>query len=184
MNIKFLPVLLALGIAGPVGSIPAAGALDPALQAHVDAEIQAIQALAGDPVIVTAVKAQNATTPPDYAAMTQETWKDLSKLDPFVRAFDKNPAGMFLKSKKSDALIRAFVCDAAGLKVAFTTKTLNWSHKGDPKFELPMSGKIWQGPVEQDKASGLEQIQVTVPILDGHQPIGCLGACLSVSKLQ
>jgi len=150
----------------------------------VDAEIKAIQALAGDPVIVTAVKAQNAAPPPEYTAMTQDTWKNLSKLDPFVRAFDKNPAGMFLKGKKSDVLIRAFLSDAAGRKVAFTTKTLSWSHKGDPKHELPMSGKIWQGPLEQDKASGLEQIQVAVPVLDDHKPIGSLVVGLSVSKLQ
>jgi hypothetical protein len=184
VKLKLIPLVLALAITGLVRPLAAAEALDPALQAHVDAEIKAVQALAADPVIVNAVKAQNAAPPPEYASMTQATWKDLSKLDPFVRAFDKNPAGMFLKSKKSDVLIRTFVCDATGIKVAFSTKTLNWSHKGDPKFELPMSGKTWQGPVEVDKASGLEQIQVSVPVLDGDKPIGSLGACLSLSKLQ
>jgi hypothetical protein len=115
--------------------------------------------------------------------MTQDKWKDLSKMDSFVRSFDKNAAGQFLKGKKTDAVIRAFLSDAAGLKVAFTAKTLSWSHKGDPKHDQPMTGKTWQGPLEQDKVSGLEQIQLAVPVLDGDKPIGSLVVGLSVSKL-
>lgn len=161
----------------------AADALPPALQDKVDAQIKTIQAWASDPVIVAAVKAQNTSPPAELAAMTQDKWQDLSKLDPFVRAFDKNPAGEFLKSKRSDIFIRAFVSDAAGQKVAFTTKTLSWSHKGDPKHEEPMKGKIWQGAVEQDKATGFEQIQIAVPIPDGTQSIGSLVVGLNVSKL-
>jgi hypothetical protein len=104
-------------------------------------------------------------------------------MDSFVRSFDKNAAGQFLKGKKTDAVIRAFLSDAAGLKVAFTAKTLSWSHKGDPKHDQPMTGKTWQGPLEQDKVSGLEQIQLAVPVLDGDKPIGSLVVGLSVSKL-
>ncbi len=161
----------------------AADTVDAALQAKIDAKVKEIQTWAADPTIVSAVKAQNTSLPADYAAMTQDKWKDLSKMDPFVRGFDKNPAGMFLKGKKSDAVIRAFLSDAAGIKVAFTSKTLAWSHKGDPKHETAMTGKVWQGPLEQDKASGLEQVQVSVPVLDGVTPIGSLVVSLSVSNL-
>ena len=173
-----LPALLGLA-AHTLG----ADALDPAVQAKVDAQIKIIQSWAADPVIVNAVKAQNAALPPEYAAMTQEKWQGLSKLDPVVRGFDKCPAGELLKGKRGELVIRSFVSDASGLKVAFTTKPLNWSHKGDPKHELPMAGKTWQGGLEQDKVSGLEQIQISVPILDGDKPIGSLVVGLSVSKL-
>jgi hypothetical protein len=181
MKIKSLASLLILMLANLTSH--GADAIDPAVQAKVDAQVKQIQTWAADPVLVNAVKAQNAGLPADYTGMTQDKWKDLSKMDSLVRAFDKNAAGQFLKSQKTDAIIRAFVSDAAGLKVAFTAKTLSWSHKGDPKHELPMSGKIWQGPIEQDKASGLEQIQVSVPVLDGDKPIGSLVVGLSVSKL-
>ena len=159
-------------------------ALDPALQAAVDAQVKLIQTWAGDPVLVEAVKAQNASLPPELAAMTEDKWKDLSKIDPFVRAFDQSAAGTFLKSKKSGLVIRIFLSDAAGRKVAFTAKTLKWSHKGDPKHEQPMAGKTWQGTMAQDEASGLEQIQVSVPVLDGGKPAGSLVVALSVSHLQ
>jgi hypothetical protein len=183
MKAKLFLGLLILGLTGQVRPAFAADALDPAVQAKVDAQLKVVQAWAAEPVVVNAVKAQNASLPPDSAAMTQDKWKDLSKLDPFVRSFDKNDAAIFLKSKKSDAVIRAFLSDAAGLKVAFTAKTLSWSHKGDPKHDLPMTGKTWQGPLEQDKASGLEQVQISVPVLDGDKPIGSLVVGLSVSKL-
>ena len=181
MKLKSLFTLVPLFCTAVV--LSSAGALDPALQAKVDAQVKAIQAWAADPVLVNAVKAQNAGLPADYAAMTQDKWKDLSKLDPFVRTFDKSATGEFLKSKKSDVVIRSFVSDANGIKVAFTTKTLSWSHKGDPKHEVPMTGKVWQGSVEQDKASGLEQVQVAVPVLDGDKPIGSLVVGLSTGKL-
>lgn len=183
IKIIFSLSLLVLGWAGITSKTMGADAPDSALQAKIDAQVKIVQAWAADPVIVNAVKAQNASRPPDYAAMTQDKWKDLSKMDPFVRSFDKNAAGEFLKSKKTDAVIRAFLSDDAGLKVAFTAKTLAWSHKGDPKHELPMTGKTWQGPVEQDKASGLEQIQVSVPVLDGGKPIGSVVVGLGISKL-
>jgi hypothetical protein len=93
--------LLTFGLVGPILKTSGADALDPAVQAKVDDQIKIIKSWAADPVIVNAVKAENASLPPAYAAMTQAQWKDLSKMDPFVRAFDKNVAGAFLKGKKT-----------------------------------------------------------------------------------
>jgi len=185
MKIKLIKILglLLVGTAGLILKTNGADAIDASLQTKIDAQLKLVQVWAADPVIVNAVKAQNASLPPEFTAMTQDKWKDLSKTDPFVRSFDKNATGAFLKGKKSDVIIRAFVSDAAGLKVGFTAKTLSWSHKGDPKHDQPMAGKTWQGPREQDKASGLEQVQVSVPVLDGGQPIGSLVVGLSISKL-
>jgi len=183
MKLKPLFKYLLVCLAGLPQLVKSAESLDPALQTKVDAQIKLIQAWAADPVVVNAVKAQNANPPADYLAMTQDKWKELSKLDPFVRSFDRNDAGALLKSRKTDAIIRAFLSDAEGRKVAFTTKTLAWSHKDDPKHLVPMSGKVWQGPREQDKVSGLEQIQVAVPVFDGDKPIGSLVVGMSVAKL-
>jgi hypothetical protein len=91
--------------------------------------------------------------------------------------------GQFLKSKKSDVVTEAFVSDAAGLKVGFIAKTTNWSHHDKPKHEVPMQGKTWQGPVEVDESSGQQQIQISVPVLDGGKPIGSLVVGLSLTRL-
>lgn len=160
-----------------------AQSLPPAAQAKLDEEIKLLAGWAADPVIVDAVKAHNAATPADQAALTQDQWRALTILDPLVRSFAKNAAGQFLKAKKNDNVTEAFVSDAAGLKVAFIAKTTNWSHKGKPKHDVPMTGKSWQGPIEVDESSGQRQIQVSVPVLDGSKPIGSLCVGLSLSKL-
>lgn len=178
-----LTTVLALLVTGVVLNLASAQGLDTALQAKVDTQIKAAQALASDPVLVKAVKAQNASLPPEYAAMTQDKWKALTLLDPFVRSFTKNDTAQMLKSKKTEAVSEAFVSSADGLKVAFLGKTTSWSHKGKPKHDDPMAGKNWQGPIEVDESTGLQQVQVAVPVLDGGKPIGSLVIGLSVAKL-
>jgi len=163
-------------------SILAAG-LEPEVQTKVDAKIKEVQTWAADAAVVKAVKEHNASLPADQAAMTQDKWKTLTVLDPFVRGFSKNDAGTFLKSKKTDAVTEAFLSGADGLKVAFLTKPSNWSHKGKEKHDVPMTGKTWQGPVEVDESTGLQQVQVAVPVLDGDKPVGSLVVGLSLSKL-
>ncbi|HEY1173135.1 MAG TPA: hypothetical protein VGH19_17330 [Verrucomicrobiae bacterium] len=158
--------------------------LDPAAQARVDAAVMDIQQWASNPAIVKAVSAQNATLPADYSAMTQDKWKVATILDPFVRSFSKNEAGAFLKTKKTDTVSEAFISDANGLKVGFLSKTSSWSHKGNPKHEVPMTGKIWQGKVELDESTGLQQVQVSVPVLADGKPAGSLVVGLVLSKLE
>lgn len=161
-----VPSLLALRLV-------AAESIDLALlQANLDAKLKDIHSWAANSVIVDAVKAQNAKLPPEYAAMTQEKWESASILDPFVRAFTKNAAAEFLKSKKGDVVVDAFL-----------SKTSNWNHKGKPKHDVPMAGKMWQGPLEVDESSGIKQIQIAVPVSDGDKPIGSLVVGISVTKL-
>lgn len=164
----------------------AAGAqtLDAVLQAKIDEQVKTIKALAADPIIVKAVKEHNAALTPEKAAMSQVKWKTLSMLDPWIRTFSKNEAGVLLKSKKTTAMVEAFLSGADGLKVAFLSKPSGWSHKGNPKHEEPLSGKNWQGTIELDGSTGLQQIQVSVPVLEGDKPIGSLVAGLSLSKLK
>ncbi len=146
--------------------------------------MKAVQAWASDPVLVAAVKEQNANPPAEYAAMTQDKWKSLTVMDPFVRSFSKNAAGTFLKSKKDDFIAEAFVSAADGKKVAFLAKTSGWSHLGKAKHDDPMKGKIWQGEVEVDESTGVQQVQVGLPILDGDKPIGSLVVGFNVSKMK
>ncbi len=173
---------LLVGILSLAG-VSTAVALEPAVQAKVDAMKKQVETWAADPAIVNAVKAYNTAPPADSAAMTQDKWKALPILDPFVRSFSKNPAGEFLKSKKSEAVSEAFLSGADGNKVAFLAKPSSWSHKGKAKHDDPMAGKTWQGEVEVDESTGLQQLQVAVPVLDGGRPIGSLVVGLSLSKL-
>ena len=155
--------------------------LDGATQSKIDAKIKEIQSWADSPAIVDAVKKANAG--PSAADMTQDKWKALTVLDPTVRAFAKNPAAEFLKSKKGTSVAEAFVSASDGSKVAFLAKPSSWTHLGKPKHDVPMAGKTWQGAVEVDESTGLQQVQVAVPVKDGGKPIGSLVVGLSISGL-
>lgn len=181
MNTLIKSAFVLLALSGL--TLAQAEGLDPAAQAKLDTKVKLVQTWAADPVIVGAVKAHNTTPSTEVTAMTQDKWKAASVLDAFVRAFTKNPAAEFLKSKKTGALSEAFLSGADGTKVAFLSKPSNWTHKGKAKHDEPMAGKSWQGGVEVDESSGQQQIQISVPVLDGDKAIGSLVVGFNVSKL-
>ena len=115
--------------------------------------------------------------------MTQEKWKDLTLLDPFVRSFTKNQLGEYLKTLKKDDISEAFVSAEDGTKVAFLSKTTYWCHKGKSKHDKPMTGQTWVGPLEMDDSSGTLEVQVSFPLLDGGKPIGSIVVGLDYDKL-
>lgn len=160
-----------------------AAPLDADVQKKVDAMVGTIKQWAADPVIVNAVKDQNANPGAEIKSMTQDKWKAASVLDPTIRGFTKNAVGTFLKSKKTAVVSEAFVSDASGCKVGFLGKTSGWCHKGKAKHDKPMAGETWQGDVEVDDSTGLQQVQISVPVLDGDKPIGSLVVGLALSKL-
>ena len=116
--------------------------------------------------------------------MTQDKWKALQVLDPFVRGLSKTPLAMYLKDRRDEAWTELFVNAADGTKVAILNKSTSWSHHGKPKHEIPMQGKVWIGEVEVDASSGAEQIQIGLPVLDGDVPIGSIVIGFSVAKLE
>lgn len=183
-TMKFLRTIAfgALAFAG------AAAAHAQALPADVSAKVQAkmkdLRHLSTDAAVVSAVKAYNANPPAAAKSMTNEQWKQLTLLDPNVRALTKNELGQYLKSKQDDVISEAFVSGANGGKVAFLSKTTSWTHKGKPKHEVPMTGQTWIGPMEVDESSGQQQVQIALPVLDGGRAIGSIVIGLKVSKLR
>lgn len=157
--------------------------LEPERQAKVDARIVEIKTWAADPVVVAAVAAQNAQLPADHAAMTQEKWKTLTVLDPFVRSLTRNEAAGVLKARRAEWVAEAFLNDASGRKVAFLGKTSSWSHGTSAKHTKPVAGDVWQGAVELDESTGLQQVQVAVPVLHEGKPAGSLVVGIALSKL-
>lgn len=162
-------------------SAPSASELTPEVQAKLDKAISLCTPLSTDEKIVSAVKTYNSVPP---STMTNEAWKKLTLLSPEVKALIKSNIGTYLKSKKTDFITEMFLNGADGGKVAFLSKTSSWNHKGKPKHDFPMSGKIWIGSIEVDESSGAEQIQVSLPILNGTDPIGSLVIGFGIAQLK
>lgn len=151
------------------------------IKAKVDAKLAILKAWGSEATLVKAAK--EADNNPAAKDMTQEKWKSLTVVHPIVRGFTSNPAAAWIKSKKDPSVSEAFVSGSKGTKVAFLTKPSGWSHKGNPKHDVPMTGKTWVGTAEIDESTGQKQVQVSFPILDGGKPIGSVVIGLSISKL-
>ena len=161
--------------------------LNAAVQAELDKQKSVAAQWAADPVIVAAVKGQNVKGP--IAGMDNAKWKGTRRSDPIVQELAANPAAKFLKGKmegSGGALDKAFLNGAQGEKVAFGEKTISYLHKGQEKFDAPMStGKPWQMTKAWfDESLQEYAIQIAVPVLDGGKPIGVLVASVPVSYLE
>lgn len=138
---------------------------------------------AANPEIVAAVKARNRALAPEYAPLTELAWEALKPTDPLVVGLMTNPAGKFLRSKRSAAVVEAFLNDAAGRKVAFIAKSTSWQHQRSPKHQEPMAGKTWKGSVAFDESSGTKAVPIAVPVLDEGKPIGSLIVGISIFEI-
>ena len=174
--------LVLLATAAPVAALD----LTPAVQAELDRLKQTAAEWAADPLIVGAVKAQNGKGP--VAGMDNAKWKSIRRSDPTIQAFVQSPAGQFLKAKiqaSSGTLDKAFLNAAQGEKVAFAEKTISYLHKGQEKFDVPMStGKPWQMSKQWfDESLQGFALQVSAPVMDGGKVIGVLVASVPVVHL-
>lgn len=158
--------------------------LSPEAQKRVDAVRELAISWAAQPVVVTAVTAQNTAAAPEVEAMNQGAWTALDERAPLVHALSSNDVAKFLRSARTDKVTEIFVSDAKGRKVAFLAKTTSWSHLGKPKHDDPMAGKFWQGKIEVDQSVGVHQIQIAVPVLAEGKPIGSLVVGIAIGALQ
>lgn len=183
-------VVWALMVTALVASVTApAGAFDitPAVQAELDRQKAAVTEWAADPVVIGAVRAQNARGP--IAGMDNAKWKATRRSDPVVQDMVRSPVARLLRRKidaSGGALDKAFISAAQGEKVAFAEKTISYLHRGQEKFDAPMStGKPWQmtKPWFDESLQGYA-IQVAAPVVDGGKPIGVIVASVPLAHLE
>jgi hypothetical protein len=178
MNLRYLVALLALCVA-PLASPRAV----PELPAKLAAQALVVERWAADPAIVAAVRAHNSGQRRTPSQMTQQQWTALPKDDPLVQELATNSAATALRAHRTPLVSEAFVSGADGTKVGFLAKPSTFTHKGKAKHDVPMRGERWYGDIEVDESTGLEQVQLSVPVLDAGTPIGSLVVGLDLSKL-
>ena len=106
-----------------------------------------------------------------------------------VQDMVKCAAGQLLRKRieaSGGALDKAFISAAQGEKVAFAEKTISYLHRGQEKFDAPMStGKPWQmaKPWFDESLQGYA-IQVAAPVMDGGKPIGVIVVSVPLAHLE
>lgn len=168
---KLLPLALCLGLAATAGQ---AADYTPAMQSYLESDIMV---WAADPVILEAIRAQNAMSAAyDQAQIdTLDTaWRAEvgASATPTITPVLTSAAAEFLRGKvkaSGGAITEIFLMDAKGLNVAVSDTTSDYWQGDEDKFTMtyPLgAGAVHLGEVEMDESSQRYQGQVSITIAD------------------
>ena len=162
---------------------------EPAPQKVIDLANTTLAAFAADPVIVEAVKAENAKGKTlDQVKKMDEDWQLEAGVTEQMKAIMDNPAAQKLIEIKKTAPYYAeiFVTDSLGANVAMTDKTSDYWQGDEPKFINSFAsgaGAIFVNDVKFDESTQTYVVQVSVPVKDGDKAIGTITFGIDVEKV-
>lgn len=168
---KLLSLAVCFGLAA---SASQAADYAPAMQSYLESDIMA---WATDPVILQAIRAQNAVTAAyDQAQIDalDTAWRAEvgTSAMPTIAPVLTSAAADYLRSKvkeSSGAITEIFLMDARGLNVAVSDTTSDFWQGDEDKFTMtyPLgAGAVHLGEVEMDESSQRYQGQVSITIAD------------------
>jgi hypothetical protein len=184
---KLLVVTLGLCLLfGSAGALWAEKA-SAAVMEHVDS---AIVALGSDPIIVAAVKAENAKGQTlDQIKERDAKWTATAGVADFMKALIDSECGQHLRGLQSSAGFYAeiFVMDDKGATVCMTDKTSDYWQGDEAKFQESYkggAGAVFVDDVEFDESSQTYVVQASVPVKDGDEVIGALTVGIDVDAFE
>ena len=136
--------------------------------------------LSVDPVIVAAVKAENAKGK-SLASIKEmdKKWMETPGIVDYMRALMENECGLYLRNfqKSMPYAAEIFVMDNQGANVCMTDKTSDYWQGDEAKFQKSYNdckGAIFIDEVEFDESTQIYLSQVSVPVMDGETAIGAI----------
>ncbi len=165
-------------------------ASEKAPQKVVDLANSKLAKLGTDPVIVAAVKAENAKGKTlDQIKKNDKKWKDTPGIADYMQALIDSEGGKHLLGIKdsADYYAEIFVMDNQGANVAMTDKTSDYWQGDEAKFKKSFNkggGAIFIDDVEFDDSTQAYLVQVSVPVKDGGTVIGAITFGIDVDKIE
>jgi len=142
-----------------------------------------------DPVIVKAIKAENAKgkTLEQIKSMDKK-WKGHAGIADYMQTMLDSECGKHLASIQNSAPYYAevFVMDNQGANVAMTDKTSDYWQGDEAKFKKSYNGgagAVFVDEVEFDDSTQAYLVQVSVPVKDGDTVIGAITFGIDVDKI-
>jgi hypothetical protein len=168
---KLVSLALCLGLAGT--AVQAAD-YTPAMQSYLESDIMA---WAADPVILEAIRAQNAVTAgydQGQIDALDTAWRAEvgTAAMPTITPVLTSAAAEFLRDKvkaSGGAITEIFLMDARGLNVAVSDTTSDFWQGDEDKFTMTFpkgAGAVHLGEVEMDESSQRYQGQISITIAD------------------
>ena len=159
-------------------------------QKVIDLAKSKLAKLGEDPVIVAAVKAENAKG--KTLAQIQEMdkkWKGTAGYADYMTAIMESDCGKHIcKFQESEAFYaEIFVMDNQGANVAMTNKTSDYWQGDEAKFKKSFNGgagAVFVDEVEFDDSTQAYLVQVSVPVKDNGKAIGAITIGIDVGKLK
>lgn len=148
-----------------------------------------------DPVIIDAVKAQNAANATlDQAAVEalDQKWRAEVEADshPMIDGVLANAISAFLKEKQQASggtVTEVFVTDAKGLNVGQSDVTSDYWQGDEDKFSKSFGvgpGALFVDAAEKDESTQMLQSQASMTIVDeGGKPIGAITIGVNLDQL-
>lgn len=150
------------------------------LQELLRTKVRTVQHMALNPVLIQAVRRQNAEKL-DINSIKQrdDDWKASKNLTPFKRSLQENNAGKMLRRyvTRNPFLNEAFLTDNQGANVAAFPATSDYWQGDEEKWTESFNegaGRIFVGPVERDESTNTVAVQVSAPLYHQGETIGVL----------
>lgn len=167
-----------------------AWASEKAPQKIVDMANAKLAAYGNDPIIINAVKAENAKgkTLTQIKAMDQ-AWRDSPGYSDVMNAMMANECSRFLQQlqKSQSYFSEIFVMDNQGANVALTDKTSDYWQGDEAKFQKSFnngSGAVFVDDVAFDDSSLAYLVQVSVPVMEDGKAIGAITFGIDIDKVE
>ncbi len=141
-----------------------------------------------DPIIVGAVKAENAKGKTlDQIKELDKKWMATPGVVDYMKALMDNECGKHLRKIQASAPYYAeiFVMDNQGANVAMSDKTSDYWQGDEAKFIKSYSGgrgNVFVDDVKFDNSTQAYLVQVSVPVKDGDKVIGAITFGINVDK--
>lgn len=151
---------------------------------------ESLRAWGENPILVAAVKAQNAENLTlDAIKARDATWRKTSGVDDFMKAMMENPAAKELSrlEKSKPYYFELFLMDNQGANVAMTNKTSDYWQGDEAKFTDSFNngqGAVHISDVEFDESAQAYLVQVSVPVMEGAHAIGAITIGINVDILE
>jgi len=149
-------------------------------QALIELANGKLAAYGRDPVIVAAVKAENAKNKTLEAIQARDKeWIASQKVQPYMQELMNSPTGRHLSNiyYSTQYFMEIFVMDNQGANVAMTNRTSDYWQGDEAKFKKSFNGGkggIFIDEVEFDLSCMAFLIQISVPVMDGDKAIGAI----------
>jgi hypothetical protein len=186
MRNVFTFILIGMFLVAGAGMVYAG---EKAPQKVVDLANTKLAAIGTDPVIVEAVKAENAKgkTLAQIKDMDKK-WRAHAGIADYMQAMMDSECGKHLAGIQDSAPYYAelFVMDNQGANVAMTDKTSDYWQGDEAKFKKSFnggSGAVFVDEVEFDDSTQAYLVQVSVPVKDGDTVIGAITFGIDVDKI-